>query len=734
MERRAFFKISALASGGFLLSISSLAENILSASPVEAGISENKSRVGNFLQIKPDNSILFQLTKHEMGQGVATSLAMILAEELGADWANVKIDFVDADLATYQNPQQGGLGTGGSTTILDMYPILRRAGAVARETFRQAGAKHWNVPSADCIIEKGFVVHTSSNRKVSLGDLASIAAQMPVPENVLLKSEKDFQLVGSSQSGKLIPDIVTGKLSYGLDAKLPDMLYAVVARCPVYRGRIKSFDASKALKVKGVKKVVTTKAVAGIKGHFQFDIREGVAVLADSFWAAKKGREALVIEWEEGKNSGKNITQFEDEVAQRAMVRTDPTGFIGDENATSNVEEVRKTLRASYVYPYQLHSFMEPLNCTAHFKGNSCELHIGVQAPHNLVRQIMSVFKLEQDKITVHLHPSGGGFGRRWYPDAGLEALCISKEAGNIPIKMIWTREDDQTVNHAHCYVHSHYQASLNEQNNLVAWYQKELRTYTWDSAVANPELTWIGYAIPNIRYDFENLLEDSLVQSCAWRSVVANAWAFGQECFIDEIAAEVKKDPLEFRLSLLRPGREAVVGHSNKVSNDRLIRVLKLAAEKGNWHDQPKEKGKGKGISVYPYMHGNSYCAMVAEVTVDGTQLKVDKITCAVDCGKVINPSGVKNQIEGGVVWALNALLYGGLDIQHGRATKTNFHQNKLIRMAECPIVEVHFVENSGEQPWGIGELAPPPTVPAIINAIFAATGKRIRKLPVAI
>lgn len=248
---------------------------------------------------------------------------------------------------------------------------------------------------------------------------------------------------------------------------------------------------------------------------------------------------------------------------------------------------------------------------------------------------------------------------------------------------------------------------------------------------MADPELTWIGYDIPNIRYDFENLLEDSLLQSCAWRAVVANAWAFGQECFIDEVAVTLKKDPYEYRMSLLKEGRNAEVGHGYPVSNDRLRKVLKLAAEKAQWGKKMSE-GQGMGISAYSYMHGNSYCAMVAEVTVADKKLTVNKITCAVDCGVVINPSSAKNQIEGGVVWALTALLYGGVDIQNGRAVNSNFHQNKLVRMKECPPVEVHFVETDELSPWGIGELAPPPTIPAVMNAIFAATGKRLRKMPV--
>lgn len=726
MERRDFLKLSALAGGGFMLSVSSWAAKLTEPNANgEAGV------IGHFLTVDANGTISFHLTKHEMGQGVATSLAMILAEELDADWEKIKIHFGTVDLGRYQNAQQGGYGTGGSTTVMDMYPVLRKAGATARWLLVQAAANRWKVNPSECIAGKGIVKHELTSRELHYGELANEAAQLQPPADVPLKAEEQFQLLGRPVSGKQVHGIVTGTNKYGIDAQIPGMRYATVARCPVYRGKIKSYDASKTLKVKGVRAVVTTKAVAGIKGHYQFDVREGVAVVADSYWAALKGREQLKVEWQGGV-AGDTAT-FEKQAAQKAALRIDPTGFLGDENATADLGLVRRTLRAQYIYPYQLHAVMEPLNCTAHFKGDSCEVHIGAQAPHQLVRYIMNIFQLPQEKITVQLYPSGGGFGRRWYPDPALEALCISKEAGNIPVKMIWTREDDQTVNLTHPFTFSNYQASLDANNKLVAWYQKELRTYTWGASVANPELSWIGYNIPNIRYDFENLLEESLIQSCAWRSVVANAWAFGQECFMDEVAAEKKADPLAFRLSLLEEGRQAEVGHHQKVDNSRLTRVLKLAAARANW-GEALPAGRGRGIAAYPYLHGNSYCAMVADVSVEDKRVKIERVVCAVDCGKVVNPSGVKSQIEGGVAWAVTALLRGGVDIQQGRATKTNFHQNQLMRMAECPQVEVYFVENAGEQPWGVGELAPPPAVPAMVNAIFAATGQRVRKLPVSL
>lgn len=730
MKRSEFIKIAALGSGGLMIGLPSWASIKSGNKEIDTVDNEEASAsIGNFIQVNSAGDIFFHVSKHEMGQGVATSLAMILADELEADWERVRLIFPDADMNRFQNSENGGMGTGGSTTMITMYPILRRAGAVAREMLLQAAADRWGVAKNACRAEHGYIIHIESGRRFGYGELAEDASRLPIPKNVQTKNDDQLRLVGKPKSAKTIPNIVLGRHEYGIDAELPGMLYAVVLRCPYYRGKLKSFDATKTLKVNGVRKVVTTQNVAGVKGFYQYDIREGIAVLADSFWAAQKGREALVAEWSAPSHVMMDLNDYEQLIARKSLQRTDPLGFVGDDNASQDLSVTHKTLQAEYTYPYQLHSLMEPLNCTAHFKGDSCELHIGTQAPQFLIDEIKKHFGLTQDKITLHLHPSGGGYGRRWYPDTGLEALTISKEAGNVPVKMLWTREDDQTVNHVHCHTQSFYQASLDSQNNLVAWYHKELRSYTWGSRYAHPELTWIGYDIPNIRFDFQHLLEESLMQSCAWRSVISNAWAFGQECFVDEIAEAVKQDPFQFRLSLLKEGREVKVGHEHLLSNSRLINVLTLAAGKAEW-GKAMPQGTSQGIAAYPYLHGNGYCAVVAEVDCNDNRLRVTKIVCAVDCGKVVNPLGANNQVQGGVTWALTALLHGGLKIEKGKAMGTNFHENRLLRMEECPQIEVHFLEGA-ETPWGLGEISPPPTVPAVLNAVYRATGKRIRRLP---
>lgn len=727
MERRNFIKYAAVLGGGFMLSFHATAKVEKTGNVLVDG-----NDLGDFVRIMPNGDVLFQFVKHEMGQGISTAMAQIFGEEMCADWEKIEIEFPPADMKRYQNDKNGGHDTGGSCTIIYQWDLLRKAGATARQMLVEAAAKQWNTSVANCYAENHFVIDKSSGKRLGFGELAKTASSLVSTPTVALKDQNHFKLIGKSKTSKLIPSMVTGELNYGLDVKVPGMLYAVIARCPVFKGKLKHYDASQTLKVSGVKKVFTTQSIAGLQTHapyMPYDIREGVVVVADSFWAARKGQEALKIEWDEGINATLSTEDFERLAAQRAMHKTDPTGYIGAENAVSNLAHVRKTLRASYVFPHQLHSCMEPLNCTAHAQPDGCEIWVGTQAPHLIVSELKRVFQFPEEKIKIHLFPSGGGFGRRYYPDMAVEAAFISKEGGNVPVKMIWTREDDHQANLGHLFQHLEYQAALDKDNQLYAWYEKELRTYTWAAKYADPQLPFMAYDIPNIRFDFEDMIQDELLHSSAWRGVTGHGRFFG-ECFIDEIAAELKKDPYQFRLSLLKEGRDVFVGDMYPVSSSRIINVLKLAAEKAGWGKR-LEQGQGMGIAVCPY--GNTYCAVIAEVTVRDGKLKINKITMAVDCGKVINPSGASNQLVGGIVWSLTALLYGGYPIKNGRAVHTNFHQNKLLRMNECPPMDVHFVDSSDERPWGIGEISSPLGVPAVLNAIFAATGKRIRKVPLA-
>jgi CO/xanthine dehydrogenase Mo-binding subunit len=725
VRRREFLRDSLLAGGGLTLCFNSAANDITALTPAAV-----ITPLGDFLRVTPTGDVFFLIVKHEMGQGLSTALAQILCEELAADWSRVHIEFPLADMQRWENDRYGGHGTGGSCSVTYSYDMLRKAGATARHMLVAAAARQWNVPGASCHAQNHFVVHAASSRRLGFGELAPLAAQMPVPTDVPLKTDRQQSLIGQGKTHKLIPDITTGRLKYGIDTQVPGMLHALIARCPVFKGRIKSYDASKALAVKGVRKVFTTRAIAGYRepSSMAHDIREGVVVVADSFWAARKGRDALEIVWDEGEKARYSTADFERLAAERARHRTDPTGYLGDENAVTDLTRVRRTLRASYVYPHQVHSCMEVLNCTAFVRQDECEIWCGSQVPNLIVDELKALLKLPAEKIRVHLLPSGGGFGRRAYPDNAVEAAFISREAGNVPVKMLWTREDDQTVNLAHHFQHMEYQAAIDADGKLFAWYEKELRTYTWAARHFDPELPQMAYDIPNIRYDFEELIDQELVQSSAWRGVVSHGRALS-ECFVDEIAAALKRDPLEFRLSLLAADREVVLSQEGRLSSGRMRRVLMLAADKAGWGGK-LAPGRGRGICLSPY--AQTCVAAIAEVTVRDGNLKVDRVTVAVDCGRLINPSSAANQIEGGIVWSLTGLLYGGLPIVNGRAVNRTFADNKLLRMNECPQIDVHFVGGDAERPWGIGEVSTPVGAPAVLNAIFAATGKRLRKLPI--
>src|SRR5687767_5746312 len=390
MKRRDFIKVSTLTGGGLLLSFTAFGNNLI---PEGSTQPLSDASLGHFLSINPTGDIMFHFTKHEMGQGVATSMAMIIADELGADWNRIRINFPDADLEKYRNDVHGGHGTGGSNTIIQMMPRLRQSGAVARQLLMEAAAKKWKVNVADCYAENHFIVSKSKQSRVGFGEIAEAASKLPIPTDVKLKDTKAFTIIGKPQAGKLIPKVVTGQNKYGIDTYIPGMLHAVVERCPVYKGKLKSFDATKTLASKGVKKVVTTASVSGVQGSlFPYDIRQGVAVLADCFWNAKKGRELLAINWDLGPHATKSLSDFEALAKQKGEHKTDPTGFRGDENAAVNLDHIKQSFFASYIFPYQLHALMEPLNCVAHFKGDSCEFWLGTQSPDHLVDEINRVF------------------------------------------------------------------------------------------------------------------------------------------------------------------------------------------------------------------------------------------------------------------------------------------------------------------------------------------------------
>ncbi|HJZ51958.1 MAG TPA: xanthine dehydrogenase family protein molybdopterin-binding subunit [Candidatus Acidoferrales bacterium] len=735
-SRREFLKSSAAGSAGLLLAFhwptfarATTADNDTAGEP------------NAFITIDPNGQIRLVITRSEMGQGVRTSLAMILAEELDADWSRVEVGQGDCD------PQYGDMTTGGSMSIRSTWGPLRKAGASARDMLLTAAAQTWNVPKGECSTTgNNMVVHKKTGQESTYGALAAKAAVLPVPKDVALKDSKDYRIVGTKRARVDGQHIVIGEAHYGIDTKVPGMLCAVVARPTVFGGKVKKFDATKALAVPGVKKVFEVPAVElpplfgeerkPDSGH-QHYLWGGVAVVADSTWQAIAGRRALTIEWDSGPGADESTEKQRAKLAELLKTSGKELKKIGDPQAA--IGSAAKTVEAEYETPFLAHMTMEPVNCTASVRDGQCEVWAPTQNPNALATALASVLSFPQSALTIHITLIGGGFGRRLCIDYGVEAALISRAAG-APVKVIWTRDDD--IRHDYYRPISRHQlrAGIDAQNNVTAW-SHHIAAPSTDSTflggelpdtggteIAGPGLP--GGTVPNY------LLQQSFLHTAVprgyWRAVDMNWNHFAVQCFMDEIAAATKKDPLALRRQLIasrqKPSGEADNEGDAPVNVERLLAVLDLAAEKSGW-GKPLPQGRGRGIAgLYGF---GSYVAHVAEVTVakDGT-LHVDRVVVAVDCGQVINPDMVAAQVEGGVVFGLTSALYDEITIENGQVQQANFDTYPMLRIADMPKIEVHLVP-SHEAPGGIGEPGVPSTAPAVANAIFAATGKRLRRLP---
>lgn len=673
-----------------------------------------------FVRIGSDNMVTV-ISKHlEMGQGTYTGLATIVAEELDAAWPQVRVEAAPADAKHYNNLLFGPMqGTGGSTAMANSWEQLRKAGASARAMLVAAAAEQWQVPVGEISVSEGVVTHAPSQRQASFGQLALAAAQRPVPTDVTLKDPKDFKLIGKRASRKDSADKVNGKARFTQDVHLPDMLTAVVAHAPRFGAKLKSFDPSKARAINGVVDVV--------------QIPTGVAVLARDTWSAKKGRDALQVEWDESeafKLSTEEIFAGYHELAKSpgAIARKD-----GDPDAAFAAPA--RVLRASYDFPYLAHAAMEPMNCVVRLGKDGCEIWNGEQS--QTVDQISAaaLLGIKPEQVSIHMLYAGGSFGRRASSrsDYVLEAVSIAKAIeGRAPIKLVWLREDDMRGGYYRPAFHHALEAALDAQGRLTGWRHRlvgqsilanspfEMMIKDGIDPVSVEGATSLPYAIPNIQVDLHTP-KDITVPVLWWRSVGSTHTAFSTEAFIDEVAAAAGQDPVAFRLSLLD-------------QYPRHAAVLKLAAEKADWGTPlaPVANGDRRGRGVAVHESFRSYVAQVAEVTVkpDGS-VKLDRIVCAVDCGIAINPDIVRAQAEGSIGFALSAALHGAITLKEGIVEQSNFHDYAPIRINEMPKVEVHIV-NSGEKPTGMGEPAVPPLAPALVNAIAAATGQRIRDLPI--
>jgi isoquinoline 1-oxidoreductase beta subunit len=729
-SRRCFLQAGAAAGGGLLIGFV-LPGFVLPASgqpsgrnerPPEAAVGKATTTTTNeppglahnaFIRIDRDGQVTLIIHKVEMGQGTFTSIPMLLAEELEVDLSKVKLEQAPPDNKLYADPLLGGQVTGGSTSVRGTWQPLRQAGAAARTLLVSAAAQNWGVDPATCSARNGVVTHRASGRKASYGELVDAASKMPMPTDVPLKRAADFRLIGKPVKRLDSADKVNGRTQFGIDARIPNMLVATVSASPVPGGTLASADEAKAMAVKGVRQVLK--------------IDNAVAVVGDHMWAARQGLTALAPTWTDGPHGGMTTASIVADM--KAASEKDGVVARKEGDAPGMIEDSRRKIEAVYEMPFLAHATMEPMNCTVQLGADGCDLWVGTQVPAFAQGAAAKITGLPLEKVRVHNHYLGGGFGRRLEVDFISQAVSFAKQAKG-PVKYVWTREEDIQHDMFRPYYLDRIAAALDDKGMPVAWSHKIVGS----SIMARfaPEAVKDGvdrdavegaqdqpYAIANVRVEY--VRHEPPVPTAFWRGVGATHNIFVVESFIDELAAEAKQNPLAYRRALLSKA-------------PRLRAVLDLATQKAGWGSplKPVQGSRvGRGLSVQ-FAFG-SYMAQVAEVSVSKEgEVRVQRVVCALDCGQVVNPDTVTAQIESGVIFGLTAALWNEITFDKGRVQQTNFNDYRMMRINEAPRIEVHMVK-SADQPGGIGEPGTSCIAPAVTNAIFAATGKRIRKLPIA-
>jgi isoquinoline 1-oxidoreductase subunit beta len=664
-----------------------------------------------FLKITPDDKITVVVARSEMGQGVHTSLPMTLAEELEADWKQIRIEQAGADPTLYGDQQ-----TGSSASLRISWDPLRKAGAAAREMLISAAAMEWGVPRSGCAAENSFVVHAASHRRLSYGKLAAKAGALPIPIAPPLKDAKDFKLVGKPIQRLDGRSKVDGRAIFGIDLRIAGMKYAVLARCPVVGGAVARFDDKESKKVSGV-------TFVGKIGD------SAVAVVADSVWGAMEGRRLLNVSWDEGPNKNLNSAAIFDVLKKSASNKAATLYFRGDVSRVSG-----KRIEAEYQTPLMAQAPMEPGNCTAHFRGSSCEIWGPIQWPPDVRDAVAKAVGLDPDQVKVNVTLLGGGFGRRLDHDYAVEAALVSK-AANLPVKVIWTREDDMRFSSYRPASHHVLSGVLDGNGWPVAFShrivepsintQKGFPGPSPEVDADLPDEASLIYSLPNALLEY--VMTVTPVPPGYMRSVYGLETAFASESFIDELAAAAGKDPLEYRLHLLSKD-EDIKFFDTTWKTARMRGVLQMAAEKAGW-GKPLPEGRYRGVACFGCF--GTYMAEVAEISMENDQPRVHRVVGAIDCGQVVNPNILEQQIQGAVNFALTNALRAHITIEKGRVVQGNFDDYSPIRMGEAPVVEAYFVPST-EPPTGAGEPPVPPLAPALCNAIYAATKKRVRALPI--
>ena len=678
------------------------------AAPVAGSFAPNA-----FIRIAPDNRVTVISKFTEMGQGVYTGVATVIAEELDADWTQVAVESAPADIKLYMNAMLRMQGTGGSLSIASSWQELRKAGATARAMLVAAAAQRWGIATGDVTVEKGTVRHALSGRSARFGEIAADAAKLPVPTEVALKDPKDFRLIGQPHLPRLdSADKTDGTAKFTIDVNLPGMLVALVRHPPRFGGKVKSFDDSAAKAVPGVVRIV--------------EISTGVAVVARSFWAAKRGRDALKVVWDDSKAEIRSTAEMM--AAYKAAAQQPGASARRDGDTDKAIAGAAKHFSASFEFPYLAHATMEPMDCVVRLTKDSCEIWSGTQMQSADQTHVAALVGVQPEQVRIHTLYAGGGFGRRgpFDSDYTIEAASIARAMGadGLPIKMIWTREDDiRGGKYRPMYFHQ-VEAGLDPKGELIAWRHRVVgqsimagtpfASATKIDGSSVDGIVDLPYAIPNLAVELHTT--ESPITVNPMRSVGLTHTIFAIETFIDELAEAAGKDPYQFRRALL-------------AKQPQWLAVLDLAAAKAGWGDKlPAGRGRGIGISKFI----NTIVAQVAEVTLtsDG-KVEVDRVVCAVDCGTAVNPDIVRAQMEGGVGFGLGAALHGAITFKDGVVEQSNFHDYHVLRMAEMPKVEVHIVPST-DPPKGVGEPGVPPIAPAVANAIYAASGRRIRSLPI--
>lgn len=701
LSRRHFLTAGTAAGGGLLLALT-LRSGRGEAAPSD-GFAPNA-----FVRIGADGQVVLTMPYVEMGQGTYTSIPMLIAEELEIGLNDIRLEHAPPNEKLYVNPLLGVQATGNSNAVRGAWKPLREAGAAARMMLVGAAAKRWGVEPASCRAENGQVLHDASRRRLKYAELAAEAASLPVPTAVPLKSASAFKLIGTAAKRLDTRGKVNGTAVYGIDVRPPGLKFATLAQCPTFGGRLKHVDDTMAKAVSGVRQIVR--------------LDDAVAVVADHMGAAKKGLAALAIEWDDGPNAALSTQAIADDLGEATLKPGAVAQLIGEPDKA--MAQAATRIESIYEVPFLAHATMEPMNCTVHLRKDACDIWIGSQAVARVQAMAAQAAGLPVEKVAVHNHLIGGGFGRRLEADGAVRAVEIAKQVDG-PVKVVWSREEDIQHDMYRPYWLDRISAGFDDKGRPVAW----INRFAGSSVIArwlppafqnglDPDSTEaaidLPYDLPNFRVEFVRR-EPPGVPTAFWRSVGPSHNVFVTESFVDEMAVAAKQDAVAFRRSLLG-------------KSPRARAVLDLAAEKAGW-GATLPKRHGRGVALQHAFASDLAVVAEVEVAVDGT-VRVRRVVCAIDCGTVVNPDTVEAQLQGGVIFGATAALYGEVTIRQGRVEQSNFDTYRIMRMSEAPIVEVHIVKNT-EPPGGIGETGTSAIVPAIANAIFAATGKRLRKMP---